>query len=203
MATQTLYFHKSGRIALTGRNGQRIEFERLADARNIIAVTYDPDKESPESLLAQDLSAYVERKMGGVSIISKEQYEDLKKKFPYNPADRYSARNTPRLFNPSDVVPRKSDSAQRASTAGARGDAGRAAGGSPAQPAAAPAAQGSAPVSKGRKLRTNRSTAEPAQPTQPQPPQPAAAQQDVQPADGGESAPAEVAGQADLLAGGR
>lgn len=148
-----IYFHKNGRLALSYRNGKKVTFEPLADARSVVAL----DEERHASEIA-NLREYIERRIGGVSEIDANEYEALKKSLPHRPEDSFLKRSQARLFNADSVVPKSissPDSARRVlgQAAAAPAGAGRSAqdveGAAPSRPVPSP-------ISRGRRIRTGK-----------------------------------------------
>lgn len=145
-----VYFHKNGRLAISYRNGIKVPFEPLGDARSVIVL--DEEKNAEE---VSQLREYVTRRIGGVSELKTvEEYESVKKNHPYKPELAFNRRPQTKLFT-NVVVPK----APQASAPVAAGVAS-------ARPAAADAPAQDAmeqegrrvplPISRGRKIRTGR-----------------------------------------------
>lgn len=67
---------------IIGRDGKPIPFERLADG-SLGIISADEDK---QDRLIEALMSYVDKKLGGVTEITKEEYEELKKNPQYQPS---------------------------------------------------------------------------------------------------------------------
>ncbi len=145
-----IFFNKNGRLAISYRNGQKVQFELLGDARGVIAL----DEESNAVEIAE-LREYVKRRVGGVSEISSEEFESAKKNHPYLPGDSFLRKSQVRLFSADAAMP-KSISSQ--------GNARRVLGAASAKlveegvsvqdvEAGAPSRRIPQPISKGRKVR--------------------------------------------------
>jgi hypothetical protein len=166
----TVFFHKNGRTAILDSRGQRIPFEPLGDARNVIKLEDSGEPDEASKTIA-DLRLYIERKLGGVSEIDEATYDDLKKNLPHRPDLSYARRSQQhRLLETDNMVP-KSRSPEVASARPVAGPAGAApaAASGPARIVAAQAKPGE-PKSGGRPVRTNaRTAAKAAVPIEPAP----------------------------------
>lgn len=143
------YFQKSGRNKIHFRDGKPIPFELLGDARGVIVLDEDEDRTKVE-----DLRKYIADKIGGVVEVEKGEYEEVKKKFPFNPLASASKRNPARLLDTDGIIPKSVSPPEHAQHAQVRVSARAAGGRSHAEPAVEQgASEGSTtppPISKGR-----------------------------------------------------
>lgn len=147
-----VYFHKNGRLAISYRDGTKVPFEPLGDARNVIVL--DGEKDAGK---VAELREYVSRRIGGVSEIKAEDYESVKKNHPYRPEETYNRRTTAKLFQ--NVVVPKAPQASAPAVEGAA-SARRAAAGVPVQDAMEQEGHKPLPISRGRKIKVGRVTSE-------------------------------------------
>lgn len=88
----TIYFHKSGTSnGIASKKGVAFRFELLANDRGVMALEEGESPQIDESI--SDLREYAKRRIGGVTEITAEEYDTLKKTLPKgpNPAVKPSA----------------------------------------------------------------------------------------------------------------